>query len=68
VAFTQADADALRVAIAKGEKSVTYADRSVAYRSVEEMRQALAMVEADLAAATTPARPRQWIGTSSKGT
>jgi hypothetical protein len=45
VAWTQADADALRVAIAKGEKSVTFSDRSVTYRDLDEMLQALALVE-----------------------
>lgn len=67
MAWTQTDADNLKVAIAKGERSVTFADRTVVYRSVEEMRQALAMIATELARATTPPRPRQYAGYAKKG-
>ncbi len=67
MAFTQADADSLKTAIAKGERSVTFADRTVVYRSVSEMREALTMIEAEMARSSSPARPRQWAGYSKKG-
>lgn len=59
MAWTQADIDALKAALAKGEARVRFADREVAYRSVEEMRSALALMQAEVNAATGTARPRQ---------
>ncbi len=59
MAWTQTDADNLKTAIAKGERSVTFADRTVVYRSVAEMREALAMIEAQL---SSPSRPKQFLG------
>jgi hypothetical protein len=43
---------------------VQYADRRVEYRAVEEMLTALQAIEAELGAATSPPRPRQWLGYS----
>lgn len=40
MAFTAADLQAIRTAIARGERSVQFADRSVTYRSMEELLQA----------------------------
>jgi multidrug resistance efflux pump len=52
MALTQADADAIKKAIASGVRSVTFADgRAVQYQSVDEMKQALALANADIAAA-----------------
>lgn len=65
MAWTTTDRDNLKTAIAKGEKSVTYADRSVTYRSLQEMIDALALVEAELA--QTENRPRQWYPYARKG-
>lgn len=59
MAWTQTDADNLKAAIAKGERSVTFADRTVVYRSVAEMQEALAMIEAEL---SRPVRPKQFLG------
>lgn len=67
MAWTTTDRDNLKAAIARGEQSVSYTDRTVTYRSVGDMREALAMIEAELAAAETPARPRQFLGHTSKG-
>lgn len=67
MAFTQADLDALDSAISKGEQSVSFADRSVTYRSLSEMLKARAAMAADIARSATPARPRQYRGHSSKG-
>ena len=65
MAWTTTDRDALKTAIVKGEKSVTYADRSVTYRSLDEMISALALIEAELAQSSD--RPRQWFGYGRKG-
>jgi hypothetical protein len=37
VSWTQADLDAVEAAIAKGEKSVSFADRNVVYKSTDEL-------------------------------
>lgn len=63
VAFTQADLDAIQAAIAKGERSVQYADRSVTFRSMDELLQA----EARIARALSTGRAKQSIGVTCKG-
>lgn len=51
MALTQSDADAIKRAIASGVKSVSFADgRRVDYQSVAEMKEALALAQADIAA------------------
>lgn len=67
MAWTTTDRDALKAAIARGEQSVRYADREVTYRSIAEMLQALAKIEAEIDAAAATTRPRQYYGVSSKG-
>lgn len=57
MAYTQADLDAIRAAIVRGEKSVQFADRLVVYRSLEELRAA----ENIVANAVDP-RPKQTLG------
>lgn len=49
MAYTQADVDALKKAIAGGYQSVEYAGRKVVFRSVRELRLALADAEAEVA-------------------
>lgn len=50
MAWTQSDADALKAAIATGARDVTYSDGSrVVYRSLDEMRQVLAMIQGEVA-------------------
>ncbi len=63
VAFSQTDLDAIRAAIAKGEKMVQFADRSVTYRSMDELFQA----EARIAQALRTSRAKQTLVVSSKG-
>ena len=46
--FTAAQVIALKKAIASGATSVSYGDKRVDYRSLEEMREVLAMMEADI--------------------
>lgn len=53
MALTQSDADAIKAAIASGVRRVKFADgREVEYRTVDEMMQALALANADIAAAS----------------
>ena len=63
MAFTQADLDAVRSAIARGERSVQFADRSVTYRSMDELLRA----EERISNALTTERSKQTFGVASKG-
>jgi len=54
-----AQLDALKAAYARGERSVTFGDRTTVYRSESEMRQAIATIEASIGQAT---RPKQFHG------
>jgi hypothetical protein len=49
MAWTGSDLAAIEAAIARGEKSVQFADRLVSYRSIEELLQARAVIKAALA-------------------
>lgn len=49
MAYTQTDIDNLETAIARGELKVTVADREVTYRSVADLKEALAFVESRIA-------------------
>ncbi|PKR54411.1 phage head-tail joining protein [Thalassospira marina] len=48
MAFTQADIDRLKTAMATGTLEVTVDGKSVKYRSIAEMRDVLRMMEADV--------------------
>ena len=72
MAYTQAHLDALEAALVKGEKRVTFGDKTVEYRSVDELKAAIAAVTRDLfeQAADTglwPGAPRQIRVTTGKG-
>ena len=43
--YTEAQLQALRDALAKGEKRVTFGDKTVEYRTVEEIKEAIRQVE-----------------------
>ena len=62
--YTQADLDSIRSAIAKGERSVQFADRMVTYRSLTELLEAEARISAALSIST---RPRQTFIVATKG-
>lgn len=47
MAWTQTEIDALKSAIAKGVTTVSYRDRSVSYRSLDEMLQLLQLMESE---------------------
>ena len=54
MAWTQDDADALKSSIAAGVKDVQYSDGSrIVYRSLAEMRETLALIEAEVAGSGT---------------
>lgn len=52
MAWTQTDVDALKAAMARGEKSVTYGDKTVVYHSLQEQMALLKVMEADVALST----------------
>ncbi|MEF8729503.1 MAG: hypothetical protein V5B34_15040 [Accumulibacter sp.] len=58
---------ALQKALATGEKRVTFGDKTVEYRSVEEIQAAIREVEASLARTAGARRPRQIRVTTGKG-
>lgn len=70
--YTEAQLQALRDALAKGEKRVSFGDKTVEYRTVEELKQAIAEVEAAMhqdavATGLYPRAPRQIRITTGKG-
>jgi hypothetical protein len=72
MAYTAEQLTALESALAKGERRVTLGDKSVEYRTVEELQEAIKEVKRDLyeQAAETglwPRAPRQIRVTTSKG-
>lgn len=73
MAYTQAHLEALEAALAKGEKRVSFGDKTVEYRSVEELQAAIRQVKRDLfeqavATGLWPGAPRQIRITTAKGT
>ncbi len=54
MAYTQTDVDNLERAIAMGELKVKLADREVTYRSLDDLKAALAFVEARIAKQSVP--------------
>lgn len=48
MAWTMQDRDALKKAIASGVKTVAYTDRRAEYRTLDEMLEALSLIEEEL--------------------
>ncbi len=48
MAYSEAQLTALEAALAKGEKRVTFGDKTVEYRTVEELQLAIDAVKRDL--------------------
>ena len=72
MAYTEVHLQALQSALSKGEKRVTFGDKTVEYRTVEELRTAIREVRRGLQqqAAETglmPGAPHQIRVTTSKG-
>jgi hypothetical protein len=72
MSFTQTQLEALQTALTQGERRVSFGDKTVEYRSVDELRLAIREVKrglSDQAAATNlwPGSPRQIRITTTKG-
>lgn len=72
MAYTEAELHALQSALTKGERRVSFGDKTVEYRTVDELRTAIREVRRGLMqqAAETgliPGAPRQIRVTTSKG-
>ncbi|BCO30101.1 hypothetical protein TspCOW1_02040 [Thiohalobacter sp. COW1] len=67
MAYTTADREVLERALARGERRVTFGDKTVEYRSVDELRAALRDIDAALARQAGQSRVRQIRVTTSKG-
>jgi hypothetical protein len=67
MAYTSVDREALERALAKGERRVTFGDKTVEYRSVEELREALRQIDGELARDQGRAPVRQIRVTTDKG-
>ena len=72
MAYTQAHLDALEAALVKGEKRVTFGDKTVEYRSVAEPQAGMAAVNRDpleqaVDTGLWPGAPRQIRVTTGKG-
>jgi len=67
VSYTNAQLDALRKALATGERRVTFGDKTVEYRSIEELQAAIRTVEAEIARSTGVPAKRQIRVTTAKG-
>lgn len=76
MAYTQAELEAkiaaLETTLARGELRVDFSDRSVTYRSIDELTKALEYFKrllSDLLAAASPGsrRSRQTLGVASRG-
>ena len=67
MSYTAADLEALQQALATGERRVTFADKTVEYRSVAELREAIRTVSTALARGAGEAPARQVRVTTSKG-
>lgn len=70
--YTETQLQALREALAKGERRVSLGDKTIEYRSVDEIRQAITAVQAAMhsdavATGLYPRAPRQIQLNTSKG-
>lgn len=65
--YTLEQLDALKRALATGERRVTFGDKTVEYRSIDELRAAIRAVESELARGVGSASKRQIRVTTAKG-
>jgi hypothetical protein len=65
--WTQQQLEAIEVAIASGELTVRFGDRTVTYRSMDELLQARAVIKESLAAEAGTATDRFSFAQTSKG-
>lgn len=67
MAWTQQQLDAVEAAIASGELTVRFGDRTVSYRSMDELLQARAVIQDALAEKSGTATDRFSFAQTSKG-
>jgi hypothetical protein len=72
VAYTIEQLQALEAALARGERRVTFADKTVEYRSVDELKAAIREIKREMDRLDTqsglwPKAPRQIRVTTGKG-
>lgn len=67
MAYTITQLDALKRALATGERRVSFGDKTVEYRSVEELQAAIRTIEAELVRNTGTVTKRQIRVTTGKG-
>jgi hypothetical protein len=67
MAWTQAQLDAVEAAIASGELTVRFGDRTVTYRSMDELLQARGVIKDSMAAESGTATDRFSFAQTSKG-
>jgi hypothetical protein len=65
--YTQDDLQRLQTALARGEQRVSFQDKTVVYRSVDELQAAIREVQRSLDTQRGTARKRQIRVTTSKG-
>ena len=65
--YTESDLITLKRALANSERRVSFGDRSVEYRSIDELKMAIREVEADLARTAGKQKTRQIRATTNKG-
>lgn len=58
MAYTQADLDAVKKAIAGSQLEVQYGDKRVKYRSLDELERAARIIQSDLDCQSGRRRPR----------
>jgi hypothetical protein len=73
MSFTQTQLDALQTALTQGERRVTFGDKTVEYRSIDELRLAIrdvkkGLLEQAVATGLWPRSARQVHVNTSKGT
>jgi len=67
VSYTTTQLEALKRALATGERRVGFGDKTVEYRSVEELQAAIRTVEAEIARNAGASPKRQIRVTTAKG-
>jgi hypothetical protein len=67
MAYTEQQLQALRDALATGVRRVRFGDREIEYRTIDELRAAIAAAEAEIAKDNATAVTRQIRVSTSKG-
>lgn len=65
--YTTTQLEALKRALATGERRVSFGDKTIEYRSVDELQAAIRTVETEIARGTGVSPKRQIRITTSKG-